>query len=159
MKQNAIVRGLLSALIMTMAAVAGNAFTSNGIIYNIVSSSDRTVEVGKKSTGSAGSDGSNGYSGNIDIPETVTYSGTTYTVIGIGDEAFTNSVSMSSLKLPSTLTYIGKNAFQMCFDLTELTIPASVTNIGYGCTWTSGLTKVTVLRTTRSLTCSTTTPC
>ena len=106
------------------------------------------MEVGKKSTGSAGSGGAPGYSGNINIPEQVTYNGTTYTVVGIADEAFTNSSSMTSLTLPSTLTYIGKNAFQMCFDLTELTIPASVTSIGYGCTWASGLTKVTVLRTT-----------
>jgi hypothetical protein len=69
------------------------------------------------------------YSGNVVIPEEVTYEGKTYTVIGIGAYAFHES-TVTSVILPNTIINIAVNAFQNCNTLTSLTIPNSVFIIG-----------------------------
>lgn len=118
-------------------------FTYNGIRYDIVSSSSKTVEVAA-STQSAGSDGSVPYSGAVTIPETVKYSGSSYTVVGIGQSAFVNCAGVTSVKLPSTLTYIRKEAFNVCISLEEIEIPANVTSIGYDVFGVTSVKKITV---------------
>ena len=88
---------------------------------------------------------SNEYSGSVIIPETVIYNGTTYSVTSIGDWAFKNCSSLTSVTIPNSVTSIGDNAFADCSKLTSVTIPNSVTSIGssafYGC---SSLTSVTI---------------
>ena len=50
------------------------------------------------------------YSGEVIIPETVTYSGKTYSVTAIGDNTFCGS-GLTSIIVPNTITSIGSNAF------------------------------------------------
>lgn len=50
----------------------------------------------------------------------------------IGDQAFQNVTSLSSLIIPGTVTRIGASAFAGCSNLDEITIPSSVTTIGEG---------------------------
>ena len=52
------------------------------------------------------------------------------TVTYIGDNAFRNCTALASLRLGSGVTTIGKNAFYLCSSLANLTIPDSVTNVG-----------------------------
>ena len=52
------------------------------------------------------------------------------TVTAIGDGAFQNSTSRTSITIPDTVTHIGKNAFWNCSSLKSITIPSSVTYIG-----------------------------
>ena len=52
------------------------------------------------------------------------------TVTYIGDNAFDYCYSLESIKLPANLTYIGTYAFGRCFSLSSITIPAGVTEIG-----------------------------
>ncbi len=118
-------------------------FTSGGVRYTIISSSDKTVEVAS-SNQSAGSDGSTSYRGDVTIPESVTYNGNAYTVIGIGQSAFVNSAGMTSISLPKTLTYIRKEAFNVCLGLQEITIPRNVTSIGYDIFSVTLISKITV---------------
>ena len=77
------------------------------------------------------------YSGNVVIPSTVTFEGTTYTVTAIGENAF-YQCPVTSVTLPSTLTKIDQGAFHYCTSLTSITIPDNVTSIGLyafeGCT-------------------------
>ena len=110
--------------------------------------------------------------GNLIIPDTVTYNGSTYSVTSIGDYAFfylycactsltsvtiPNSVttigegafvyctSLTSITIPNSVTSIGSNAFDECFSLTSITIPNSVTTIGGGAfSYCTSLTSVTI---------------
>ncbi len=53
-----------------------------------------------------------------------------YTVVGIGSWSFWACEKITSVSLPSTLTYIGESAFRTCYGLTEVEIPEGVTTIG-----------------------------
>ena len=85
------------------------------------------------------------YSGEVIIPSTVTYNGTTYSVTSIGSGAFEYCRSLTSITIPNSVTTIGGSAFEACSSLTSITIPESVTSIGqyafYRC---SSLTSVTI---------------
>ena len=82
---------------------------------------------------------------NIVIPSTVTYEGISYSVTSIGDSAFYECSSLTTVTIPNSITSIGECAFKDCSSLTSVTIPNSVTSIGgsafKGC---SSLTSVTI---------------
>jgi hypothetical protein len=103
-------------------------FEADGIYYHITSFADKTVEV---------TINVDGYSGDIIIPETVTYSDTEYTVTSIVAHAFAWCTSLTSIELPSSLTSIGAVAFYNCYSLTCIKLPPSLASIGnyafYGC--------------------------
>lgn len=69
------------------------------------------------------------YSGVINIPRTVSYGGTTYTVTGIGFNAFAVS-DVTQVIIPNTVTYIEDQAFYMCTDLRSVDIGSGVRTIG-----------------------------
>ena len=112
---------LISLLSLFSLAVNAADFIVNGIAYNAISLADLTCEVTSNSTP---------YSGNIEIPETVSYQNRTFTVIGIDDECFSGCTGLVSLVLPNTLTYIGDKAFYKCISINKLSIPGSVKSIG-----------------------------
>lgn len=64
----------------------------------------------------------NSYSGAVTIPSTVTYSGTTYNVTGIGEKAFYGSTNLTSVTIPSSITSMGQYAFLSCSGLTKVNI-------------------------------------
>ena len=68
-------------------------------------------------------------SGNIIIPSSVIYNGNTYSVTSIGDYAFYNCSSLTSIQIPNRVTSIGVSAFSNCESLTSIEIPNSVTSI------------------------------
>ena len=70
------------------------------------------------------------YSGNIVIPESVTYNGTTYPVTSIRGDAFFYRSCLTSITIPNSVTSIGDRAFNGCSSLISITIPNSVTSIG-----------------------------
>ena len=114
----------------------------DGIYYDL-NNDDKTASV--TYMGLYTSDNKDAYVGNIIIPESITYSGTTYSVTSIGDNAFWGCSGLTSVTIPNSVSYIGKYAFASCSGLTSVTIPNSVSYIGEaafgGC---SGLTSVTV---------------
>ena len=109
----------------------------DGIYYNL-NNDDKTASVTSSST-------NNKYVGTIIIPESITYSGTTYSVTSIGDFAFSVCSGLTSVTIPNSVTSIGYRAFCKCSGLTSVVIPNSVTSIGeYAFEGCSGLTSVTI---------------
>lgn len=98
-------------------------YLSGGIQYN--PTGDNTMEVIHRT------DKWNDYVGDIVIPETVTIDGTTYTVTGVGENAFHKYSSdvYVSITLPKTITKIGKSAFYRS-RATSLKLPEALTEIG-----------------------------
>ena len=62
------------------------------------------------------------YSGKVVIPDKVSYSETTYSVIGIGESAFEGCSGLTSVTIPSSVTKIDKDAFKDCSGLTSVYI-------------------------------------
>lgn len=95
------------------------------------------------------------YTGNVVIPDSVSYRGVEYTVTTIASCALSRSATsgssityndeLLSVVLPSSLEYINENAFRGCRKLTSIVIPSGVKKVGYtafeGC---SKITEVTL---------------
>ncbi|MBO5975185.1 MAG: leucine-rich repeat domain-containing protein, partial [Paludibacteraceae bacterium] len=136
---------------MVSSALFAYDFQSGDLYYNITShSAPYTVEV----TYQKYPDSLN-YSGltAVVVPSTVEHDGIEYEVTSIGNGAFydcstltsitiPNSVTsignyafyvtgLTSITIPNSVTSIGNNAFSGCGSLTSITIPNSVTSIGY----------------------------
>ena len=76
----------------------------------------------------------------------------TYTVTSIGEQAFNNPKSLTSVTIPSTVTKISNKAFWNCPALTTVEIKGSVTSIGdYGFYNCSALTSVTIPDSVKSI--------
>lgn len=82
------------------------------------------------------------YAGDITIPQEITIDGKKYIVGGIGDAAFKNCYTLTSIKLPIGIEYIGDDAFRNCTTLTQISIPEYVTKIGYYSFGNTGLKEV-----------------
>ena len=87
--------------------------------------------------------------GDIVIPATFNWNEKTYTVTGIGNNAFNPSLlgesEMTSISIPNTVTSIGEGAFANCSLLTSIVIPDAVTVINNGTfSSCSGLTSISI---------------
>ena len=126
---------LLLLLIILPLAAGADTVEIDGIYYNLEPTA-KTAEV---------TSNPNQYTGDVVIPETVTYDGMEYNVSTIGDDAFLNCNGLTFVVIPNSVTSINRCAFTGCSSLTFVIIPNSVTSIGYkafgGC---SSLTSVTI---------------
>ena len=82
--------------------------------------------------------GSGNYSGSVIVPETVTVSGTSYSVTSVDAFAFSDCTELTSVTLPSSITVIGWGAFSGCSNLKNVTLGTNVSLIApeafSGCT-------------------------
>ena len=119
--------------------------------------------------------GYTGNLGNLIIPSQTTFGGNTYNVVGIGNNVFSNALTLTAITLPDSITTLGTSAFNGCTNLitailsnsintlgnfvfngcsglTTITLPNSITTLGNsvfsGCT---GLTNITLSELTTSL--------
>ena len=92
----------------------------NGIKYRLNIS--KTAEVLK-----------NDYSGDIVIPETVTYNNITYKITSLGESCFEGCSNLTSINLPSSITSLGSSCFSGCSSLTSIELPSGITSLGSYC--------------------------
>ena len=144
---------VLTAMLQTAWAYDFSATSPSGhtLYYEIISG---TTNVGVVRPGT-GENYNNYVSGNVVIPDTVAYNGTTYNVTELRPILDSSSYSyygsfescsgLISVTIPNSVTTIGTFAFAYCSGLTSVTIPNSVTTIGdYAFLNCRGLTSVTI---------------
>jgi len=119
--------------------------TGYDIYYRVVDAENQQVEVTYPCLGNGNYWW--GYikpEGKLMLSDTVTYNGTAYTVVAIGDHAFCGCSDLrGELELPQTVTAIGAGAFKGCSNLNgSLSFPSELTEIGdetfSGCSSFSG---------------------
>ena len=96
-------------------------FTVGNMEYTVSDSANHKVSIIKAESG---------ISGELQIPDTVKNENVAYSVSGIGDYAFSECESLTSVSIPNTVTTIGYGAFIRCSGLVSATIPNSVIKIG-----------------------------
>ena len=156
---------VLAACMLFSLGASAYYFAVDGICYNKVYGQGSEYEVEVTYNDAFGAEK---YEGDMVIPGSVTYNGETYTVVGIGmnafdgctglksvvipnsvtsiePSAFYGCVNLSSVRLPNSITEIGESVFQHCSSLTDIEIPNTVEQIGYGAFYDcSSLTSVEI---------------
>ena len=120
---------LARRLCLSLSARAHDAEV-DGIFYNL-DAANKTATVTFK--GDYSYSYNNEYSGDVVIPETVTYNGITYSVTSLGDHCFQGCRRLTSITIPNSVTSLGDECFYGCSSLTSITIPNSVTSLGSEC--------------------------
>ena len=125
---------------------SGNVFPSlekrdivlNGIKYRLYPT--KTAKVLKK----------NDYSGDIVIPETVTYNNITYKITSLERGCFEGCWLLTSINLSSSITSLESGCFEGCWSLTSINLPSSITSLGSYCF--SGCSSLTSINLPSSIT-------
>lgn len=95
----------------------------DGINYKVLSEEEKTIEVTQLPDNGQ-------YSGDVTIPEQVSYEGVTYRVVAVGDVAFYYCTEVTSVTLPKSITSIGTAAFFNCTRLESVNLPDQIVFIG-----------------------------
>ena len=117
------------AAMVVLCAVCAGAETYGDFEYGVLD--DGTVQITDCETGAE----------KVVIPDTIDGK----SVTSIGEFAFFDCTSLTSITIPNGVTSIGDYAFRDCSSLTSITIPDSVTSIGesaFG--WCTSLTSITI---------------
>ena len=137
------IRIILLCLAFSLVCRAAD-FINDGFAYQILSSTNKTVEVV--------CDASVDYRGVLIIPAVVSYKGTTYKVVAIGDGAFLCRYQLKAITLPNTVKHLSNRAFYGCTSLSAISLGDSIESIGHyvfhGC---EALTEITIPATTHSI--------
>ena len=107
-------------LLTSWISVSAYDFEVNGLYYRIVSFDDLTCSVVP---------GDKQYSGDIVIPDMVTYNNRELTVTQIDSKAFYMHKNVTSVKIGNSVTVIGSMAFAYCSSLATVEIGSSVKTI------------------------------
>ena len=122
---------LFAALLLLCSTVAtAHDFEVDGFYYNILPGGYGTVEVTYK--GTSFNEYSNEYTGDVVIPNSVTYNGSTYSVNRIGERAFSYCSGITSVVIPKSVASVENYAFSDCSSLTNLHIENAGTALSFG---------------------------
>lgn len=108
---HSIIKRMMLCVILLVLSINAVGFEVDGIVYNITSQENLTVEVAHKE-----------YSGEIVIPEVVTYNNKTYRVTSIGERAFYALPFLYSITIPKSIPSIEYGTFAACPRLSKVVI-------------------------------------
>lgn len=110
---------LLIILILIPLMTYADAVEINGIYYNLVKKA-KIAEITRHPKH---------YSGEIIIPEKITYEDTEYVVTAIGEYAFAGA-EISTIIIPGNIETIGHWSFGKCYNLSSITLSEGLVSIG-----------------------------
>ena len=102
-KYTALITTLILSVFFSIAASAYDVEV-DGIYYNLVSKA-KIAEV---------TAGDGKYSGSIAIPSSIKVNDTEYSVTSVGNSAFEDCISLTSITIPNSVTSIAGYAFRGC---------------------------------------------
>ena len=111
----------ICTLLCANVLLAQTQFTIGDLTYGVISTNPPQAEVHDANLSIT----------TANIPETVTYNETTYSVTSIEEWAFYNCSSLTSVTIANSVISIGNDAFYNCSSLTYISIGNSLTYIGY----------------------------
>lgn len=115
MRKTAKVLLLVASLVMSVASYAGTEI--NGIFYELDSKTKEASVVTNEPEAFFSS-----YSGNVVIPESVSYAGDVYKVTSIARYAFYGAIEVTGVTIPSTVEYVDEFAFSQCSGLESIVV-------------------------------------
>ncbi|MEE1251504.1 MAG: leucine-rich repeat domain-containing protein, partial [Bacteroidales bacterium] len=138
-KLTILILALISANVLLAQSLPVNSTFDNGNLkFKVSNATYKEVEVcgfANNSTNVA----------SINIPSSVTGSdGVSYTVKYVGQNAFKDKTSLTSVIIPNSIQHINSSAFQNCTSLAEVTISNGVTKILSRAFQNTSLTEVTI---------------
>ncbi len=104
---------LLITTLLTAAGIHAQEFSSSYLTFSVTDATAKTVEVTGHSLDTPAV---------AEIPASVSYEGTDYTVTSIGKKAFANYVQLSQISIPNSVETIGDRAFFGCMGLTSIDV-------------------------------------
>ena len=107
---------VLSFALLATVSVWAQTFTADNLTYKVTDAAAKTVELTGYETEPTG---------KLDIPATVSYEGSEYSVTEIGDEAFAYCENLTELVVPPTVTIIGQHAFHYNRQFTKIVVHAT----------------------------------
>ena len=116
---------LLTLLCLSLSARAHDAEV-DGIFYNLDAAN-------KTATVTYDGEYNNAYSGDVVIPETVTYDGITYSVTSLGSYCCYGCSSLTSITMPDSVAMLGPGCFTGRSSLPSNAIPNAGTSVGDRC--------------------------
>lgn len=117
---------LLSMLIGATLHSMAYDFKVNTLCYNITSDTTVAVTYEQESMPRYAS-----LSGDVTIPEEISYNNQTYRVTEIGELSFFSCGKIQSVTIPNSVVKIGSRAFSSCSSLTNITLPNRLKLISY----------------------------
>lgn len=103
------------------------------VYYNIINETDKQVEVTYQGVNRDHYTGE--YYSQMEIPSTIEHKENSYTVTGIGKDAFYNCGELYTIILPESITEIGEEAFALCHNLSQLDMQATTPPVIYANTF------------------------
>lgn len=89
------------------AVVGATTFETEGMNFEIISTDLKTVQLVPFSDGRL-------YEGDVVIPESISFAGTDYTVTALADSVFRGCTALTSVVVPSSVTFAGSKLFKGC---------------------------------------------
>lgn len=116
-----------------------NEVAADGSIYRVIAGIRYSLKDGEATIITQTED----ISGDITIPEIITYKNVDYEVTAIGDNAFEYNSLLTSISLPAGVKSIGNYAFNGCSLLASINFPDNMTEIGeYAFSYCKSLTSL-----------------
>ena len=132
---------LMLTLFLTAFAGMAQAITIDGIYYSVNSENSVTVMVDSDYDPETKVTTYHYYTGQLNIPATITFEGKTYTVNKI---FIYGCKDLTGVSLPNTIEEIYEAGFYGCEKLTTIALPSSLKKIGRAAFSYSGLKEVTI---------------